>query len=42
MGCSKNLMSVPYTSAPNVVLLLDGINEISLDYVKTFVNKLEH
>ena len=39
-GVLRNLMSVPYTSAPNVVLLLDGINEISLDYVKTFVNKL--
>ena len=39
-GVLRNLMSVPYTAVPNVVLLLDGINEISLDYVKTFVNKL--
>lgn len=31
------LMSVSYTSVPNVVLLLDGINEVSLDYVDTLV-----
>lgn len=36
----RNLMSAPYTSVPNVVLLLDGINEVSLDYVETFVKRV--
>ena len=36
----KNLMSAPYTSFPNVVLLLDGINEIPLSYIETFVKRV--
>ena len=31
----QNLMSEPYTSSPNVVLLLDGINEVPLNYIET-------
>lgn len=31
------LMSAPYTSSPNVVLLLDGINEVPLKYIETLV-----
>ena len=37
----KGLMSVPYASIPNVVLLLDGINEVSLKYVNTFVDAVK-
>ena len=36
----RNMMSVPYNSVPNVVLLLDGINEVTPDYIKTFIGKL--
>lgn len=35
-GLFRDLMSVPYNDVPNVVLLLDGINEISLDYIDAF------
>ena len=38
----KGLMSVPYASIPNVVLLLDGINEVSLKYVNTFVEAVKN
>lgn len=36
----RNIMSIPYTTTPNVVLLLDGINEISSNYAKKFIGKL--
>ena len=36
----KDLMSAPYTMFPNVVLLLDGINEVSLNYIETFVKRV--
>ena len=36
----KDLMSAPYTTIPNVVLLLDGINEVSLSYIETFVKRV--
>lgn len=36
----KDLMSAPYTSVPNVVLLLDGINEVSLNYIETLVKRV--
>lgn len=36
-GNLRQLMSVPYTTIPNVVLLLDGINEVSLNYIETLV-----
>lgn len=36
----KDLMSAPYTMTPNVVLLLDGINEVSLNYIETFVKRV--
>jgi len=36
----KDLMSAPYTSTPNVVLLLDGINEVPLNYIDTLVKRV--
>lgn len=36
-GNLRQLMSVPYATVPNVVLLLDGINEVSLNYMETLV-----
>ena len=36
----RDLMSVPYTTVPNVVLLLDGINEVSLSYIELFVKRI--
>lgn len=39
-GNLKQLMSVPYASVPNVVLLLDGINEVSLSYIETLVKRV--
>ena len=36
-GDLKQLMSAPYKDIPNVVLLLDGINEIPTSYMETFV-----
>lgn len=36
----KDLMSAPYTMFPNVVLLLDGINEVPLNYIETFVKRV--
>lgn len=36
----RNMMSAPYKSVPNVVLLLDGINEVSLNYVEVFIKKV--
>lgn len=36
----RDLMSVPYTMVPNVVLLLDGINEVSLSYIELFVKRI--
>ena len=36
----KDLMSAPYATVPNVVLLLDGINEVSLSYMEKFVKRV--
>lgn len=36
-GNLRQLMSIPYATVPNVVLLLDGINEVSLNYIETLV-----
>ena len=36
-GNLRQLMSVPYAAVPNIVLLLDGINEVSLSYIETLV-----
>lgn len=36
----QDLMSAPYVSVPNVVLLLDGINEVSLNYIETLVKRV--
>lgn len=33
----RMIMSVPTTDVPNVVLLLDGINEIPVGYIKSFI-----
>ena len=36
----RDMMSAPYTSVPNIVLLLDGINEVAPCYISTFIGKL--
>lgn len=36
----KELMSAPCSEIPNVVLLLDGINEVSLDYIDTLIKRV--
>lgn len=38
-GDIKKLMSAPYKDVPNVVLLLDGINEVASDYVERFIKR---